>query len=172
MRWISGLILAVAGIITIAACNSSSRASTQELLFAVPTYDPANAVRPDAPAPVDGDFRYDNAARIPLQYEIYGDEVRPYLIMFFSDICGNCIAMRPLIHALEAEYWGRVDFIYLAYDDIANFELVHLFDVRDVPFFALNGRDGYAIQVWQGAPPLEDLHAAIESALRDEAFPE
>lgn len=52
------------------------------------------------------------------------------------------------MHGLEAEYWGRVDFIYLDREDPSNASIVEQFGVVYQPVFILITPDGTEIQRW------------------------
>jgi hypothetical protein len=52
------------------------------------------------------------------------------------------------VHGLEAEYWGRIDFIYLDREDPANGDIVNQFGVTYQPVFILLTPDGIEVQRW------------------------
>ncbi|MBN1965080.1 MAG: thioredoxin family protein [Anaerolineae bacterium] len=69
--------------------------------------------------------------------------------------------MRPIVHGLEAEYWGRVDFVYLDRDDPANDDLEWRYGVYGQPTFLVLTRDGTVIWRWYGSPTEAALRAAL-----------
>ena len=52
------------------------------------------------------------------------------------------------MHGLEAEYWGRIDFIYLDREDPANADVVSNFGVTYQPVFILITPEGQEVQRW------------------------
>ena len=158
-------------ILLLAGCG---RLSNEPFVTQTPFYDPADAVRPTAPAPIDGDFRDDTATDLVYHTEesIRGAPPRPMLVMVYTDYCGNCIAMRPQIHALEAEYWGEIDFIYLDREALINYEIITLLDVQSQPeFILLDVGQEEPIAHWRGAPPIEELRAAMDDFLENRPHP-
>jgi thioredoxin-like negative regulator of GroEL len=161
------LALLILTALILSACGrSSDEPPARATLF----YDPAEAARPDAPPPIDADFRADTAAALVFHTDeaIRGAPPRPMLVMFYTDYCGDCIAMRPHIHALEAEYWGKIDFIYLDRELLLNYEIITLLDVQSQPEFVLM-EIGQAepVQHWRGAPPIETLRSALDDFLAE-----
>ena len=157
--------LLILSALLLTACGLTSEGPpAQATLF----YDPAQGARPTAPAPIEANFRADTAAALVFHQDeaIRGAPPRPMLVMIYTDYCGNCIAMRPHIHALEREFWGRIDFIYLDRSARINYEIITLLDVQSQPEFVLM-QVGQAepVQHWRGAPPIEELRAALDDFL-------
>ena len=58
--------------------------------------------------------------------------------------------MKPIVHGLEAEYWGRIDFVYLDREDPGNAAIVEQFGVVYQPVFVLLTAEGAEVQRWFG----------------------
>lgn len=68
------------------------------------------------------------------------------------------------MHGLEAEYWGRVDFIYLDRENPANADVVSRFAVAYQPVFVLIAPDGTEVQRWFGGTA-DDFRLNLEGYL-------
>ena len=53
-----------------------------------------------------------------------------------------------MVHRLEAEYWGEVDFVYLDRENPANAEIVNQFGIRYQPVFILVDAEGNELTRW------------------------
>jgi hypothetical protein len=73
--------------------------------------------------------------------------------------------MRPIVHGLEAEYWGEIDFVYLDHLDPVNEEMLESYNFRWRPLYVLIEPDGTEIQRWFGFVPETELRAALDSVL-------
>ena len=69
------------------------------------------------------------------------------------------------MHGLEAEYWGRVDFVYLDREDPKNAEVVALFGIKYQPVFILLTPDGQEIKRWY-AYEEADFRASMDAAIQ------
>ncbi len=67
-----------------------------------------------------------------------------------------------MVHGLEAEYWGRVDFIYLDREAPANLNVVQQYGIRYQPVFILIEPNGTIIGQWNGAPGERTLREALD----------
>lgn len=74
--------------------------------------------------------------------------------------------MAPIVHGLEAEYAGKIDFYFLDADDPATQPFQEKFSFRVQPELHLLDADGKVIKSWVGAVREEDLRSAFESALK------
>jgi len=111
-----------------------------------------------APLPPDGDFHNDAA-------ELVGNTGKPQFVEFFTFWCPTCRTMKPLVHSLEAEYWGQIDFVYLDREDAANRELVAQFGVRGQPVLFLLDAQGNIINQWFGIVNADELQSAFAQVL-------
>jgi len=68
-----------------------------------------------------------------------------------------------MVHGLEAEYWGQVDFLYIDREDPANKDVVQQFGVRYQPVFVLLDAEGNILEQWAGNPGEEALRNALNS---------
>ena len=53
-----------------------------------------------------------------------------------------------MVHRLEAEYWDKVDFVYLDREAAMNADIVRQFGIRYQPVFILVDADGTEITRW------------------------
>jgi hypothetical protein len=72
--------------------------------------------------------------------------------------------LKPVVHGLEAEYWGRLDFVYLDREAPENREVVQKYGVTYQPVFILVDPDGGEVQRW-AIPDPDDLRAALDGYL-------
>lgn len=70
-----------------------------------------------------------------------------------------------MVHGLEGEYWGRVDFVYLDREAAANVTVTARFGIRSQPVFVVLAADGGEITRLFGFVAERDLRAALERAL-------
>ncbi|MFP4321901.1 MAG: thioredoxin family protein, partial [Anaerolineales bacterium] len=87
--------------------------------------------------------------------------------VFFTDICGTCLAMRPHLHALEAEYWPAIRFLYLDANNPANIEAIERLNIQNTPAFVFMYFYEDVIERWDGAPPLDAFRAAFDAYLAE-----
>lgn len=71
--------------------------------------------------------------------------------------------MAPIVHGLEKQYGGRVDFLYLDIEDAATAEARTRLGFRATPHFFLLSSQGAVIGEWQG---VQD-RAVLDGALRE-----
>lgn len=138
------LLIFLVFAIGIAACAPEEEATTQ-------------VERPDAPAAPDT-IRFDDSSHV-------GNTGRPQLVEFFTTWCPICNSLRPSVHALEAEYWGRVDFVYLDREADDNRDIVSQFGVRGQPVFFLLEPDGTIVRQWFGYADPAELAASMDEYL-------
>jgi hypothetical protein len=58
--------------------------------------------------------------------------------------------MAPMVHGLEAKYYGKIGFVYLDIDDPRNAEFRRYFGFRYQPEFYLVDGDGNVLKKWVG----------------------
>ena len=73
--------------------------------------------------------------------------------------------MKPIVHGLEAEYWERIDFVYLDRENGDNRDVVERYGISGQPIFILVAPDGSEVQRWFGAPSPDDFRAAFDAYL-------
>jgi hypothetical protein len=73
--------------------------------------------------------------------------------------------MRPTVHQLEADYWGKLDFVYLDIDNPVNSDAKQEFDFVAQPLFVLLDADGNELQRWYGVVNEEDFRTAFDAAV-------
>jgi hypothetical protein len=69
------------------------------------------------------------------------------------------------VHGLEAEYYDRINFVYLDVDDPANAYFKEQFDFRYQPQMVLLDGDGNITQQWIGPIPRGEFVIAFEEIL-------
>ena len=74
--------------------------------------------------------------------------------------------MAPIVHGLEVEYFGRVNFVYLDIDNPANDDFKQVLGYRVQPNLFLLDREGNIILQWLGVVTAEELRAAFDSAIQ------
>ncbi|MBN2472674.1 MAG: thioredoxin family protein [Anaerolineae bacterium] len=70
-----------------------------------------------------------------------------------------------MVHGIEAEYWGRIDFVYIDREDVANQSVTQRFGVRSQPVFVLLDAEGNEVTRLFGMVSEADLRAALERVL-------
>ncbi len=71
--------------------------------------------------------------------------------------------MKPIVHGLEAEYWERVDFVYLNHEAPINRDAMRTYGFRWRPYFVFVDAEGNVIQTWFGAVEPDDFRAAFDA---------
>ncbi len=74
--------------------------------------------------------------------------------------------MAPMVHGLEAEYFGRVKFSYLDADDPNTKDFQRTLGFRYQPEIYLLDADGNVLQKWVGYTRQEDLETAFAQYLQ------
>ena len=70
-----------------------------------------------------------------------------------------------MVHRLEIDYWGQVEFIYLDIDDSAVGPYKQQFNFRYQPHLILLDGEGNVVQEYVGAQPEADLRAALDQLI-------
>ena len=73
--------------------------------------------------------------------------------------------MAPVVHGLEQQYAGRVDFVYLDVKDARNAEAKARLGFRSTPHFFVVSADGRVLHAWQGVVSRETIEARLRPAL-------
>lgn len=73
--------------------------------------------------------------------------------------------MAPMVHGLEAEYFGRIQFTYLDADDPATREFQQALGFFYQPEVYLLDADGNVLQKWVGYTPQEEFEAVFAQYL-------
>jgi len=69
------------------------------------------------------------------------------------------------VHGLEAEYWGKIDFVYLDIDNPANSDVMQRYRFTSQPLFVLVEADGTEVQRWYGYVQESEFRAAFDALL-------
>ncbi|GAB4574414.1 MAG: hypothetical protein Kow0077_20880 [Anaerolineae bacterium] len=67
-----------------------------------------------------------------------------------------------MVHGLEGEYWGRVDFVYIDREDVANQSVTQRFGIRSQPVLIVLDAQGNEITRMFGMVSEADLRAALD----------
>ncbi|MBC8098029.1 MAG: hypothetical protein H7Y11_01180 [Armatimonadetes bacterium] len=70
-----------------------------------------------------------------------------------------------MVHRLEAEYWERVDFVYLHQYDEANNAVFERYSMVGRPVFVLITPDGTEVTTWFGAKSEEEMRQILDDYL-------
>lgn len=73
--------------------------------------------------------------------------------------------MAPMVHGLEAQYAGKIGFVYLDIDDPANQVAKREFGFNYQPEFYLLDGDGNLLQKWVGFVPQEQFEKVFTQVL-------
>jgi hypothetical protein len=73
--------------------------------------------------------------------------------------------MAPMVHGLEAKYFGRIQFSYLDADDPLTYDFRQTLDFYYQPELYLLDANGNVLQKWVGYTSQEDLEAVFAQYL-------
>ena len=71
--------------------------------------------------------------------------------------------MAPVVHGLEIEYWGDVNFVYLDIDSQSVKPFMEELGFRGQPHFLLLDGEGNVVEQFFGVVPEETLRTALDS---------
>jgi hypothetical protein len=74
--------------------------------------------------------------------------------------------MAPIVHGLEAEFAGQINFVYLDLEDADNEQFLKELGFRYQPHFLLLDGDGDIIQQWLGPVTEEQFREAFNANLQ------
>jgi len=69
--------------------------------------------------------------------------------------------MAPMVHGLEAKYFGRINFVYLNADDIGTDPFQRALGFYYQPEVYLLDSDGNVLKKWVGFTPEEEFEAVF-----------
>jgi thiol-disulfide isomerase/thioredoxin len=107
--------------------------TAQAVVIALPTHTPLPPLA----------YRADPAS-------IVASTGRPQLLKVYNVACAVCQAMLPVMHALEPQYSGRLDFVYLHDQDPANRQVFNTYGMLGYPIFTLITPEGEMVTQWFG----------------------
>ena len=73
--------------------------------------------------------------------------------------------MAPVVHGLEQQYKGRVDFLYLNVADSSNTEAKKALGFKSTPHFFFLRADGLPTDTLQGVVPADSVRASLDRLL-------
>jgi thioredoxin-like negative regulator of GroEL len=79
--------------------------------------------------------------------------------------------MAPVVHGLEKQYAGRIDFLYLNIAEARNDSAKQAFGFRATPHFFVVNERGSARGSMQGVVPADSLRAALDRLISASAPP-
>ena len=79
--------------------------------------------------------------------------------------------MAPVVHGLEMQYEGRVDFLYLNVADARNDSAKRAFGFRATPHFFFSSAAGAVRDSMQGVVPADSVRAALDRLIGTGASP-
>ena len=71
--------------------------------------------------------------------------------------------MAPIVHGLEVEYFGAINFVYIDIDDEANSAFLKELGFRYQPHFFLIDGEGNILQQWLGQVSGNDFRTAFDA---------
>jgi len=74
--------------------------------------------------------------------------------------------MAPVVHGLETEYAGKIDFLYLNVADARNTDAKRTLGFKATPHFFLLSADGAPRDTLQGVVPADSVRAALDRLLQ------
>ena len=74
--------------------------------------------------------------------------------------------MAPMVHGLEAEYFGKIKFTYLDADDRATFDFQQALGFRYQPEVYLLDAEGNVLQKWVGYTSQEQFEEVFAQYLQ------
>lgn len=98
--------------------------------------------------------------------QVVASEDAPTVIDFYADWCGPCQQFRPIFHAAEKKYAGRVNFETVNIDEQK--DLAEQYDITSIPTIVFLYGDGEEATRFVGAMSSDDFNAAIDIMLGDE----
>ena len=79
--------------------------------------------------------------------------------------------MAPVVHGLEGQYQGRVDFLYLNIADARNAAVKRTLDFTSTPHFFFLSAAGSTVRVMQGVVPADSVRRALDALLPETVAP-
>jgi hypothetical protein len=70
-----------------------------------------------------------------------------------------------MVHRLEQDYWGKIDFVYLEQFDQRNREVFDRYALVGRPVFVLIEPDGTEVEKWFGARDEAEIRAVLDGYL-------
>ena len=77
--------------------------------------------------------------------------------------------MAPVVHGLEQEYTGRIDFLYLNVAEARNDSAKRALGFTSTPHFFFRSADGSTVTAMQGIVPGDSVRRALNALLVDGA---
>ena len=74
--------------------------------------------------------------------------------------------MAPMVHGLEAKYFGKIKFTYLDADDANTFDFQRTLGFRYQPEIYLLDADGNVLQKWVGYTSEEEFETVFSQYLQ------
>lgn len=159
------LIMAVASVFLLSACNNKSKSDTtakaEETKQEINSQKKENSMaKPIHLTRAEFLTEVANFEKNPNTWEYLGD--KPCIIDFYADWCGPCKMVAPILEELAQEYDGQI-YVYKI-DTEAEQQLAAEFGIRSIPTLLFCPM-GEVPQMAQGALPKDALKQAINEVL-------
>lgn len=86
------------------------------------------------------------------------------VIEFYSNTCSICLVSKPKVDQMERDLGDRAELLRLNVKSGPGRQLAGLWGVSGVPTFVVLDGDGQAVYVRAGAPDIEAIHQAVDTA--------
>jgi thioredoxin-like negative regulator of GroEL len=83
----------------------------------------------------------------------------------------GCQAMAPVVHGLEQQFAGKVDFLYLNVADARNEDARRTLGFESTPHFFFLRQDGSPVSRMEGVVPADSLRRALDRLLTERPSP-
>ena len=90
---------------------------------------------------------------------------QPTVIEFYSNSCSICLVSKPKVDRLEADLEGQAELLRLNVKADVGRRLASSWGVRGIPAFFVFDGAGEMVYAQAGAPDIEALRGAVETAL-------
>ena len=116
----------------------------------------------DKPAAPNEDFRSDTPT-------IIANTGRPQLVEIYADWWSACRSAKPMVHGLESDYWGKVDFVYLDIENPNNNQPLRsrFGNVNSVPRFYVLAPDGSIVSQWVGVDSAGNMRQKLDFVVQN-----
>lgn len=83
---------------------------------------------------------------------------------FYSNTCGPCRMMLPVVEELEKEFAGKIEVRKIELDNPVNHSLIEQYQISSIPTFIIE-RDGQLVSQFMGMQSKNTLAEALNKAI-------